>query len=179
MKTIICVAAMAVAMATTPASATDYTFDFSGPNLVGSPATLAGSGVFNVSDTSVDFRGRTAYAITGISGMFNGSAITGLLTGFLGATNYYYLDSPFLDGSGVSFKTAAGTSVNFFNQSSNGQYRVNTAPYAVAFVTATSSVVQSAVPEPASWALLLFGFAAVGGALRGWQRKQSVAVRYA
>ena len=35
------------------------------------------------------------------------------------------------------------------------------------------------IPEPATWALLLMGFAAVGGALRSSRRKQKISVTYA
>lgn len=159
-------------MVATPAAAADYSFTFSGTGLFG---PLNGSGVFSVSDTGVSFRSRTAYAITGITGQFNGSAITGLLPGFLGATNYYYLDSPFLDGSGVSFSTANGKSVNFFNQSSNGQYRINVAPFDTGFVQASSAAVAAPVPEPTGWALLIVGFAAIGNAYRAKRVHRRVA----
>ena len=37
----------------------------------------------------------------------------------------------------------------------------------------------SAVPEPATWAMMLLGLGFVGGAMRSRRRKQNVAVRYA
>jgi hypothetical protein len=36
-----------------------------------------------------------------------------------------------------------------------------------------------AVPEPATWALLFLGFAAIGGAMRSQKRRQAVTVSYA
>lgn len=36
----------------------------------------------------------------------------------------------------------------------------------------------SGVPEPATWALLFLGFAAIGGAMRAQKRRQTVAVHY-
>ena len=40
------------------------------------------------------------------------------------------------------------------------------------------AVVTSAVPEPATWAMFLFGFAAVGGAMRAQRRKVKLSVSY-
>lgn len=40
------------------------------------------------------------------------------------------------------------------------------------------AVVTSAVPEPATWAMFLIGFAAVGGAMRARRRKQTLSVSY-
>jgi len=39
--------------------------------------------------------------------------------------------------------------------------------------------ISSAVPEPATWAMMLIGFLAVGGTLRNARRKQNVEVSYA
>ncbi len=41
-----------------------------------------------------------------------------------------------------------------------------------------SSIVSSAVPEPATWAFMIFGFGAIGGAMRR-QRKANVKLSYA
>ena len=88
-------------MAANPASAAQFTFDFSGPTIFGSPSVLAGSGIFTTSDTAMQVNGQTAYSITDISGTFNGSAINGLQAGFLGSNNLYFTTGPsFVDGSG-------------------------------------------------------------------------------
>jgi hypothetical protein len=110
--------------------------------------------------------------------MYNGSAITGLLAGFLGATNFYYKDDLFVDASGLGF-TTAGNSVNFSVQSSNGMYRVTQTPFATAFVQASSSAVQPAVPEPSTWAMMLFGFGALGFAMRRRRKDGRVLFNYA
>lgn len=48
-----------------------------------------------------------------------------------------------------------------------------------AYGAALDSVSISAVPEPATWAMMLLGLGFVGGAMRSRRRKQNVAVRYA
>ena len=90
--------------------------------------------------------------------------------------NYFTTGPSFLDGTGTTFTVTGGGRVDFFNQSSNGLYRVNTfSPGSSNFVNASSSLV-AAVPEPASWAMLLLGFAAIGFAMR---RRPAAALRYA
>ena len=156
-----------LALLTTPASATTYVFGFSG-------AGQAGGGTLTTDNVTIASRGYTAQAITGITGTYNGSAITGLMAGLFGADNLYYLTGPsFLDGSGLGFRTAAGNQVNLFYQDSARSYRVNTLnPFTTGFVTATSAAVTAAVPEPATWAMMIAGFGAVGLALRG--RRQTL-----
>jgi hypothetical protein len=166
MKRTIGLAAVLSALTATPAAATEFNFNFSGSGIFG---PLTGSGTFAVADAPVS-PGSSAYQITGITGLFNGSQITGLLPGFLGANDYYYKSTPFVDASGVSFSTASGKSVNLFNQSSNGQYRVNTAPFDTGFVTASSSQAQAAVPEPTTWAMMIVGLGLVGGVMRKVRR---------
>ena len=46
-------------------------------------------------------------------------------------------------------------------------------------ITFGSDVAVGAVPEPATWAMMLLGFGFVGGALRSAKRKQKVTVSYA
>ena len=163
MRIITAVGAAIMALASTaPASAAMYDFSFSGSG-------TTGTGVFTTSDTtSLNARGGyTAFAITSITGTLNGSAITGL-SGFQGSDNLYYTTGPaFLDGSGVGFTSAAGQSASLFYQDSAQSYRITTvSPFAAGFVSATSSPAAGAVPEPASWAMMLSGFGLVGAGLR-------------
>ena len=126
------------------------------------------SAVLTTSDATFMSRGFNAQTITGITGTYNGSNITSLIAGLFGSNNLYYISGPsFVDGSGLGFGTAAGTSVNLFYQDSAPSYRVNTLnPFGSTFVTASSSRVAAAVPEPATWAMMLVGFAGMGLALR-------------
>jgi hypothetical protein len=159
-------------LAATPASAAEYLFAFNGSGLFG--GTLTGSGTLTTDNTSTinPLNGYTVQAITGITGTFNGSAITGLAPGTFGANNLYYLTGPFfVDGNGLGFTTASGIAANLFV--TNGtSYRVNTqgAGLLTGLVTAQSSPVSAAVPEPSTWLLMLLGFGAIGYALRSTRR---------
>lgn len=147
-----------------PASAAQYIFSFAtNQALFGGP--VMGSGTFTTSDTAMTIGGRTAFAITGIDGTFNGSQITTptLASGF---GNYFTTGPTFLDGSGVKFNTTTTTNVQFFFQDSVQRYRVNAINQGrSSYVTATSSLV-AAVPEPGIWAMMVLGFGTLGFALR-------------
>ncbi len=160
---------MAVA---SPASAAQFGFTFATSTpLFGGP--VAGNGVFTTSNTAMTIAGRTAFAITSITGFVNGIAIAAP-TGSYG--NYFTTGPSFLDGSGTSFMNANGGRIDFFYQDNAQQYRVNTfSPGSSSFVSATSAAV-AAVPESSTWAMMLAGFAIVGSALRLRHRKSVRAV---
>jgi hypothetical protein len=170
-KTLFALAATACAALAAPASAAQYMFSFSGADLIKPGVTITGSGVFTTSDIATMVGGQTAFAITAITGMVDGSAIVAP-TGFYG--NYFTTGPAVLDGSGVRFNTAAVNNISFFNQSSNGKYRVNSIGSGkTAFVDTSFSAVTSpgAVPEPATWAMMIMGFGAIGLMARSDRRK--------
>ncbi|MEO5494520.1 MAG: PEPxxWA-CTERM sorting domain-containing protein [Sphingomonas sp.] len=149
-----------------PASAADYIINFStnqvlfGGNQTGS-ATVTTSNTLTTSPLGI-----LGYAITGITGMLNGSAINGL-SGFQGSDNFYYTSGSFVDGSGLGFTTAGGTSASLYFASAAQRYQLTTtSPFSSGYVTATSRAAVAPVPEPAVWAMLLIGFGGVGAALR-------------
>ena len=60
----------------------------------------------------------------------------------------------------------------FFNQSTNGLYRVNTfSPGSSEYVMASSALV-AGVPEPSTWAMMILGFLGLG--FMAYRRKQNV-----
>lgn len=161
MKTSVLSGLLLMALAA-PASAAAVNFNFA---TTGSPlfgAAVTGSGVFDLSNTSEMINGYTAFQIDSITGTVNGSSIVAP-TGNYGA--YYVTGPSFLDGAGANFLTAGGTSVSFFYEDAVSEYRVNTmGPFSTSFVTASATAVSpAAVPEPASWSLLLAGMALIGG----------------
>lgn len=166
---------------TTSANAAEFLFSFKPSTSLFGPQ-VSGSGVFTTSDTPATVAGQ-ALPILSITGLVNGSAITALAGAGFGPNgtygNYFTSGSGFLDGSGTRFFTAAGLDVRFFQQSTNGQYRVNTFGQfgSSNFVSATSSAVVAAVPEPSSWLMMILGFAAVGFAMRS-RVQPRVAVSY-
>lgn len=168
MKTYLAIAASIAALAATPASAAQYMFSFQtstapGSQLFGGPAT--GSGIFTTSDTPTQVLGQTAFRILSITGTVNGSAIVAP-TLAAGYGNYFTTGPTFLDGSGVNFRTVAQPTIAFFNQSNNGLYRINTTnPFTSSYLDARSSLV-AAVPEPATWGMMILGFGVLGGAIR-------------
>jgi len=165
----------ALLSAAAPASAATYAFSFT-PSQALLGTIYSGSGVFTTSDTAMTVNGQTAFTVTGVTGTVNGSAINNASGGSYG--NYFTTGGYFLDGSGVNITTANGMSLNFFNQSNNNLYRINgTNPFGTFYVNATSSPQAAGVPEPASWAMLIGGFALVGGVARRSKRHVPSSVR--
>ena len=173
--------ALAIGMSS-PASAAqfDFSFDTTSTLFGGPDQTIRGT--FTTSDTPVDRFGFLGLAITGITGTINGTAISGLFDA-PGNPTYYYLTSgpTFLDGSGVRFNAGLATNIAFFHQDNvaSDVYRVNGNGTISAFGTASSSLVApGAVPEPATWTMMMLGFGIIGYGLRR-RSKQAVAVTYA
>lgn len=169
MKQILLAATVAISalVAASPALAAPYVFNFTtNQALLGGVQT--GSGVFTTSDTlTMSPLNMLGYKVTSISGTLNGSAINGL-SGFQGSDNYYYTSgASFVDGSGIGFTTAAGTSASLYFASVAQRYQLTTtSPFSTGYVTASSSAVPGAVPEPATWGMMILGMGAVGFAMR-------------
>ena len=180
MKTIIATAAALAAFAAAPATAAQYDFSFDTVSvLLNSGPFQTGRGVFTTSDVATEVDGQTAYAITGISGTINDVAISGLFAAPGDPTYYYFTSGPtFLNGSGVRFNAGAASNISFFAQSgvTVDPYRVGGNGTILAYVNASSSAV-AAVPETATWGMMILGFGVIGGAMR--QRRRATTVRFA
>lgn len=171
--------ALLTTVASAPASAAVFDFSFDTvETLFGGPDQTI-RGTFTTSDTPVDRFGFTGLAITGISGTINGTTISGLSDNF-GTPFYYITTGPtFLDGSGVRFNAGAATNIAFFHQdgAAADRYRVNGNGTISAFGPATSRpAAVAAVPEPATWAMMLLGFGMMSASMR--YRRRSTAAAY-
>jgi hypothetical protein len=148
------------------AKADTFSFSFS-PVLFGS---FSGSGTITANQVG----NTNVYDIIGISGIADGSAITGL-TNFEGADNELFdpgfgiLDAYNFDSDGVSFSLANGHQVNiqkgliFENADLSGAKGV-TSEAVLVDIEKTSS--NSPVPEPGTLALLGTGMLGAAGAIR-------------
>lgn len=173
-------AAALLAVLSAPACATLYTFDYtSGPDAV--------SLLIDVPDDS-------ATADT-ISGTRNGIAVTGL-SDYAGADNTFDVTAPYVSGSGLSY-TVGGVDYNLFEESDFtnvdeinsatdpdgdgvGALRIDVGASGLAsavppVLPITGGGVPpapsaAAVPEAATWAMMLVGFGVIGVTMRGARR---------
>src|SRR4029077_4721770 len=105
------------------------------------------------------------WAIDTITGIVNGSEITGA-SPFRSGDNLLFTNGfAFASTVGISFETAAGQSVNIFSfdgqmtpptGNAYGEFTANPGAFGVGTFTLT------AVPEASTWAMMLIGFAGLG-----------------
>ena len=77
-------------------------------------------------------------------------------------------------GSGVSVASSVGTTGPTLEATiSPGAYYLQTGPITVNKELVSGSIDFAAVPEPTTWAIMLVGFGAIGGAMRSTRRKQA------
>jgi len=114
-------------------------------------------------------------AVTAISGTVDGDAITGL-SSYAAADNILLSVTPYyVDVGGISFTTSADT-YNFYAYN-NANYVCAESEDGACYYSqgnTASNLTVTQVPEPATWALMVAGFAALGGGLRA-RRHASVA----
>ncbi|MBW0006807.1 MAG: PEPxxWA-CTERM sorting domain-containing protein [Sphingomonas sp.] len=149
------------------------------PAAVGAPAP-AGTYQFDINNGSIFALGSvttdSAGHATSIYGLVNGTdPITGLST-YAGADNNLYSTGAWVTFGGLSFSSMSLGDFNFYN-SGQGYYgflssRKDTNGFADG-VVATAHV--AAVPEPTTWAMMMLGFAAVGGVMRRQKRSTKLA----
>jgi hypothetical protein len=149
-------------IAAVPAHA--MTFNFSVSSL-SAPGDI-GSGTFTGNQTSSG-----VYMLTGITGSFDGAAITGLV-GYANADNIlFYPSQPFVDFNGISFVTANPSlgAINLFSNS--GYFEVKSTVDSVGYYFSGTpiSLAVTATPLPATWTMMLIGLAGFG--LFAYRRK--------
>ncbi len=179
-------AAAVAALSSAPATAAEFLFSYSGTG-------ISASGTLTTTNTTTTVNGRQAYTITGITGTRNGATINqlfpaGTVVDAVGAVSNLnlYETGPFLDADGFSFGVA-GDSPNiafnvFYISSGYNEFRSNPPvgqgnTELTGFTLARVVPVAPAVPEPATWAMMLIGFGTVGATMR--RRKTVASVRFA
>lgn len=154
-------AAALLAIVATPAAAAEFLFSFSG-------ASINGSGTFITSDTPDDEGGYEILSSLGEVTLDGDSFTLSGPTGFAGADNILFVGSePLLSFNGTSFQLTDGLELNVYYSSGAGAYRYITSGGDVTPLDSfTISEVVAAVPEPASWAMMISGFGLIGGVMR-------------
>ena len=152
--------------------------------LLASTASYAGPLTWNLTDVTFDDGGTASgwftydadtnalsdWAITTTDGsVLSGATYTPAGYGY--AYNGYFLfslGSPYLLFTPASALTDAGGTVAL-SQNGYGSYECNNC-YPYRFASGSLTTETASVPEPASWAFMLGGFAMVGGAMRSRRR---------
>jgi hypothetical protein len=163
-----------LAAAPVPASAEVFDWSLTGPAPGKGGVPFPGSGTITATPTSSP----GVWDIDTIAGTVNGSEVTGTST-FQSADNQLFTNGfAFVSTTGISFKTAAQmfNIFNFFGQSTpptgNAYGELSSDPTAFGVGTFTLT----AVPEPATWAMMLIGFAGLGVAgYRASQKRAAAA----
>jgi hypothetical protein len=139
------------------------------------------------------FNGANASITFDISGLVGGSIYT---LSFLAAQRPNYLVNPLqITFDGLSLGTFAPLSTSFESFTTPGFAATGTtgtlsfigsggppggfASNEVGIDGLSIAQINSAVPEPATWAMMIGGFGMVGGAMRSARRKQKIVVSYA
>lgn len=169
---------------TTPASAALISFSFSGSG-------FSGSGTFTTDDTNTisnpfpcsGCADGPGSLVTAVTGSVNGQTITGLgdVDSFFSNTNRFYLSTTndAVDFGGIALITTADE-YNIFNGAYDGEdglFILSNADSESLYlhpIVGTAQLITSAVPEPATWAMMLVGLGIVGLAVRGKRQRQQV-----
>jgi hypothetical protein len=154
-----------------PAHAADYIVEYTG---------TGGNTVKLLIQTTNSTLPGNGYAIVSVSGLINGSTnVTGIgpinLNGFLTDNVFYPSADPTFTQFGVGF-LSPGFTYNLWGDAPGAYsfYAYNGSSYTI---QSTGSVTVTAIPEPATWAMMLLGFGMVGAGVR--YRRRSTKVAYA
>jgi hypothetical protein len=166
-------ALLPVAATIAPASAvvTD-TFTLTGVAEEGQPVGPSGS--FTITGTQ---NANGSVSVTGITGTFDGSTITGL-TKIDGSDQLIFPNTngaPFVDANGLGFSLAGGVSLDMFAPGGS-TLADKLADEGVVELTGTlrnsfeAITLTAAVPEPSTWVMMILGFCGLG--FMAYRRKQ-------
>ncbi len=162
----------ALSLSAMPSQAAVYLFNYVSSG--GNP--FAASGSFTTSDV---LNGAGAYDVLSISGNVDGDLITSLIgnpaqpnpslsaDGLFIYDNNYFPGPQHVSNPGLFFASAAGYEYNLFSDNAT-TYELYRATPGVGYVNNSigTLTVSSAIPEPATWALMITGFGMMGLALR-------------
>lgn len=159
-------AVAAVSLASAPAGAAVFSFAF----IDDASSTLDAMGTITTSDTAGLSGG---FDVLGITGTVNGSTITGVQepTAYYG-DNILYTGTPHVDYSGIVFD-AGSTVYKIYHTTSYYLYNATSGafPGTSGRFGITPLASGSAVPEPATWAMLAGGLALIGVGARSSRRR--------
>lgn len=173
-KTLLLAAAFAASLGmVTPADAAVFNWSYNVTN--GAPLFAGGS--FTTSDV---LNSAGLYDILSITGSVSGDVITGLVTNpnqpNVTANSLFYYDNnytggnPFLTNAGVLFSTVSNSAYvwNLFSNAPDSYSLWFGDPNTGSYLGSSDGTMTltRAVPEPSSWALMLFGFGIVGYVMR-------------
>jgi hypothetical protein len=142
-------------------------------------------------DTADTLNAVGGYDITGIHGEVDGDQVTGLIANpsqpfsSYSANGWFIFDNvfwtngaPALSNPGLFFQAASGDEYNLFSANAS-TYELYDARAGIGYVDHSIGtldvsaptiraleVTSAAIPEPAAWTMMIFGFAAVGAVLR-------------
>lgn len=169
-------AAILAASAAVPASAAALLFDFAGPS---------GTAMFELDSNPTPDFSRT---VIGDSGQFGFNDVAGTFNGVAGTASTISFGSGIIASlnivaPGLGFTQFGSSSAPLFTGSfdsptfQTGTYQLNNPFFGDGTLTISNGA--GAVPEPATWAMMLLGFGALGGIMRSTRRKQNATVSYA
>ncbi len=168
----IAAAVLALTGITAPASAAQYVLNYAGTKTSGGVGTLFATLNIATSDIANGIGGFDVYSVDGI---VDGEDVIGIVpnpntpgtieTPVFIFNNILFDANPVFDIYGLAFTTATGT-WNLWGEDPDVYTLLKSTPGAGYSGARIGALTVTAVPEPASWALLVAGFGLVGAAAR-------------